>query len=66
MRDAIGYNLYRKPLCVTNRFLGGGSVTHDSRQFECFSYPTSVIFSIKIDGQVHFLIVPATLAMNDL
>lgn len=57
MPDAVGDDFDRQTLCITDRFLATCAVRHDARQFQCLRDPAAVIFTIKLNREIHALIV---------
>ena len=51
--DSIGDDIDRQALGVTDGFLTGRAVAHRPRQFQGFRDPTTVIFPIELNRNVH-------------
>jgi hypothetical protein len=58
MPDAVGDDFDRQTLGIADGFLASRAVSHHAGQFQCLGDPTSVIFAIELNREIHRLSVP--------
>ena len=51
--NAIGDHFDGQFLRISDRFLSGSPICHDTRQFEGLRNPAAVVFPVKFNGEVH-------------
>jgi hypothetical protein len=52
MRNAIGDNLDRQSLCITDGLLASRAIGHHAGQFQSLGDPAAIVLAIKLDRKV--------------